>query len=176
MKSKTQYSSGSKLLHWLIAVIVIVMLSGSFFLEDLPETIKSTAIMLHKSFGLTILGLMVLRLVWIIRSGKPALPSAVPRWERYLSHAIQHSLYLLLFLMPVCGWIMSVAAAHTPTYFGLFEVPFPGIVANKALSNWMFSAHETIAWIIIGLLVLHVAGALKHLFIDKDNVFQKMWP
>ena len=175
MTKSDHYSSGSKLFHWLIALIVLLMLSVSFFLENLPEAIKPTAIMFHKSFGLTVLGLMILRIIWIIHTGKPKLPSTVPLWERALSHFVQYSLYLLLLLMPICGWIMSVAANHIPSFFGLFNLPLPGITPDKALSSWMFAAHRNIAFIIIGLLVLHIAGALKHYWIEKDNVLQKMW-
>lgn len=175
MEKIKRYSVGSKLFHWLVALIVLTMLSVSFFLDELPGTIKSTAIMFHKSFGLTILLLMILRSFWIIHRGKPTLPATVARWERYLSHAVQYSLYLFLFLMPICGWVMSVAANKTPVFFGFFNVPLPFIAPNKALSQWMFSAHETIAFIIIALLCLHVAGALKHYFIDRDKVLQRMW-
>ena len=175
MEKSKEYSLGSKWLHWLIALIVLTMLSVSFFLEDLSGSIKPTAILFHKSFGLTVLLLMVLRSFWILYRGKPALPATVAPWERALSHFVQYSLYLLLFLMPICGWVMSVAADKTPSFFGLFSGPLPWIAPNKALAQWMFSAHETIAWIIITLLFLHIAGALKHYFIDKDKVLNRMW-
>ena len=168
------YSPASKLFHWLVALIVLTMLSVSFFLDVLPGTIKPTAILIHKSFGLTVLLLMVLRTLWILHSGKPALPATVAPWERALSHVVQYSLYLFLFLMPICGWVMSVAANKTPVYFGLFQVPLPFIAPSKPLAQWMFSAHRTIAFIIIALLCLHVAGALKHYFIDRDKVLQRM--
>src|SRR3990167_498034 len=161
MEKTIVYSPGSKIFHWLIALIVLTMLSGSFFLGDLPVTIKPTAIMFHKSFGLTVLLLMILRALWIIHRGKPALPATVASWERHLSHAVQYSLYFFLLLMPLCGWMMSVAADKTPSYFGLFNVPIPWITPDKSLAEWLFSAHQTIAWIIIALLCLHVAGALK---------------
>ncbi len=175
MGKTTVYSLGSKLFHWLIAVIVIAMLSVSFFLDDLSGAIKPTAIMLHKSLGLTVFLLMILRAFWIVHTGKPALPTTVARWERCLSHLVQYSLYLFLLLMPLCGWIMSIAANKTPSFFGMFNAPLPWIVPNKALAQWMFSAHETIAWIIIALLCLHIAGALKHYFMDRDKVLQRMW-
>ena len=78
--------------------------------------------------------------------------------------------------MPLSGWIMSVAADKIPRYFGLFSVPFPGIAPNKSLADTMSESHEIIAWIIIGFIVLHVAGALKHHFIDKDHVLKSMLP
>ena len=174
-KQVPNYSTGSKWIHWLVALIVISMLAGSFFLDDVPEQYKGRAYMIHKSVGLTVLFLMILRLFWIRYRGKPALPVSVSAWERFLSHLVQYSLYVFVILMPLCGWIMSVAANRTPVFFGLFPVPIPGIAPNKALSQLMLQAHITIAWIIIALLVLHIAGALKHHFIDKDDVLRRMW-
>lgn len=132
--------------------------------------------MVHKSIGLSILLLVVLRIIWIIHSGRPPLPENVPLWERVFSRIVQYALYLFLILMPLSGWIMSVAANRTPKYFGFFNVPFPGIPTDKGLSKLMFEFHETIAWILIVLIALHVAGALKHHFIDKDDVLKKMMP
>lgn len=78
--------------------------------------------------------------------------------------------------MPLSGWIMSVAANRIPSYFTLFKVPFPGVVPNEAVAELMEQVHNTIAWIIIVLLVIHTAGAIKHHFIDKDDVLRRMLP
>ena len=171
----TRYSAGSKLFHWLIAIIVISMLSFSFFLDDIPEQYQSLAYMIHKSIGLTILCLMIMRLVWIHHAGKPALPKSVPMWQRFVARTVQYSLYIFLLAMPMTGWIMSVAANRTPTFFGLFNVPLP-IAPDEALAKFMNQTHTIIAWILIALIVLHIAGALKHYFIDKDHVLQSMLP
>ncbi|MCC5015998.1 MULTISPECIES: cytochrome b [unclassified Legionella] len=170
------YSSGSKFIHWFVALIVICMLAGSFFLGDLPEHYQPSAYMLHKSFGLTILFLMIIRLFWIAYRGKPALPASVPAWQKFLAHSVQYSLYFFVILMPLSGWIMSVAANRIPSYFTLFKVPFPGVVPNEAVAELMEQVHNTIAWIIIVLLVIHTAGAIKHHFIDKDDVLRRMLP
>ena len=168
------YSRGSRVFHWLIALLVILMLSGSFFLDDLPDRYISTAFMMHKSVGISILFLMVMRIFWIHHCGKPALPASMPVAERILARVVQYSLYASLLLMPLCGWIMSVAAQKTPSFFGLFSLPLPFIPANKNLSSLMETCHVTGAWIIITLLTLHIAGALKHHFIDKDRVMRSM--
>ena len=170
----TSYTKTSKWLHWIVAVIVLLMLSGSFFLSDIAEHYQSMAYMLHKSTGLTVLLLMLVRLTWIIHTGKPALPSSVSMWERSLSRFVQFSLYVFLIAMPLCGWVMSVAANRVPVYFGLFKLPLYGIPVNKALSEFMAQSHTTIAWILIALITLHIAGSLKHYFIDKDNVLNRM--
>lgn len=175
MNGVKRYSTGSKLLHWVIAIIVITMLSLSFFLDDVPDEYKSTAFMMHKSFGLTVLILMIIRFVWILHKGKPSLPISIPLWEKILSHLVQYSFYILLIAMPICGWIMSVAGGRVPTFFGLFYLPLP-IAENKPLSKLMLQCHQIIAWILIVLIILHVAGAIKHHFIDKDKVLRRMLP
>ena len=171
----TSYSKGSIWLHWLVSVPVILMLSFSFFLEDIPEHYQPFAYMIHKSVGLTILFLMLARLFWIVHTGKPKLPASVSKWEKWLSSFVQYSLYFFLFAQTFCGWIMSVANNRTPTFFGLFEMPFYRIPVSKTLGHTLEDAHTIIAWILIALITLHVAGALK-LFIDKDTVINRMLP
>lgn len=175
-KLVSSYSPGSKILHWVIALIVITMLTGSFFIESLPKEYIGSAFMWHKSFGITVLFLMLLRLVWIVIKGKPALPVTVPAWERIFSHIVHYALYFFVILMPICGWIMSMAGDRIPNFFGLIKLPLPWISPNKELAELMAQAHNTIAWIIIALLILHIAGALKHHFINKDKVLRRMLP
>ncbi len=171
----TRYSAVLKFFHWLIAFVVIAMLSGSFFLDDLPEQYQSGAYMAHKSLGLTVLFLMIARFLWVQYSGKPELPATVSMFEKVVSRVVQYSFYLFLIAMPICGWVMSVAANRVPSYFGLFRMPLP-IATNKILANIMDQAHKTIAWILIVLIILHIAGAMKHHFIDKDTVLKRMLP
>ena len=175
-KSAVKYSSLSKVFHWGIALAVIAMLTIGFFLDDVPTQFKGTAYMLHKSTGITILFLMILRLIFINASGKPALPNAMKLWEKVLSRFVQYSFYLLLLIMPLSGWIMSVAGNKIPVYFGMFKAPLPWIESNKQLAKVMDKTHEVIAWILIAFIVLHILGALKHHFIDKDNILRTMLP
>lgn len=175
MKRALQYCAGSKVLHWLIALIVISMLSLSFFLSDLAKDYQPSAYLIHKSFGLTVLGLMILRVIWIFKGGKPRLPDTVPMWQQYLARFVQNLLYFFLFAMPLTGWVMSVAAGRVPNYFGLFPVPLP-IQPDKGLAETMSIMHTAIAWTLIFLIVLHIAGALKHYIINKDQVLQTMLP
>jgi cytochrome b561 len=172
----TKYSSLSKLFHWVIALAVILMLSAGFFLDDLPEQFQGTAYMLHKSTGITLLFLMLLRFIWIHAVGKPALPTAMRLWEKMLSRVVQYGLYLLLIMMPLSGWIMSVAENRDPIYFGLFKASLPWVGENQSLSKFMAESHETIAWILIAFITLHILGALKHHFINKDTILRRMLP
>ncbi|KTD08155.1 cytochrome b [Legionella jamestowniensis] len=171
-----EYSPSFKFIHWLIALLVILMLSAGFFLEDLPEQYIGSAFMVHKSIGITILFLMIFRLVWVSHKGKLPLPESVPLWEKIFSRLVQYSFYLFLILMPLSGWIMSVAGERIPAYFGLFSMPLPWIKPDKQLAHFMEEVHGIIAWVLIGLIVLHIVGALKHHFYDKDNVLLTMLP
>ena len=102
MRQKVKgYSKGSKFFHWLVATIVIAMLSVSFFLGDLPEQYQPSAYMIHKSFGLTVLFLVFVLFFWVQYTGKPALAKSVPLWQKILAHIVQYSLYVLLIFMPV---------------------------------------------------------------------------
>ncbi|CAM2873681.1 cytochrome b [Legionella worsleiensis] len=170
------YSSVTKFFHWLIALLVIGMLCMGFFLEDIPEQYQGTAYMLHKSTGITLLFLMLMRAVWVGISGKPALPSSIKPWEKKLARFVQYGFYVLLFIMPMSGWIMSVAADRVPSYFGLFKMPLPWITPDTSLVELMKDSHEVIAWILILFICLHVLGALKHHFIDKNNILRRMLP
>ncbi|MFA5959170.1 MAG: cytochrome b [Tatlockia sp.] len=168
------YSRGSIILHWLIAVIVMIMLSGSYFLDDLPEQYIGTAFLIHKSVGITVFFLMGLRVLWLWMYGKPKLPQTMSMWQKALAHTVQYAMVIGLFLMPLCGWIMSVAANKIPSYFGLFSLPLPWIEPSKALASFMKESHNTIAWILIVLIIVHIIGALKHHYIDKDTIFRRM--
>ena len=172
----TGYSPLSKWFHWIIAMVVIAMLSFSFFLDDMPNQYQPSAYMIHKSLGLTVLFLVFLRLIWIQYTGKPPLPTTVPAWQKFAARMVQYTLYFFLIAMPLSGWLMSVFADKIPIYFGLFPVPFPGAHPDKILSKLMDQSHKTIAWILIVLIVLHVLGAVKHHYIDKDNVLRRMLP
>ncbi|TAL63461.1 MAG: cytochrome b [Legionella sp.] len=169
------YSPLLRAFHWLIALTVIIMLIVGFLLDDVPDQYKAIAYMIHKSIGLTILWLMILRFIAVHAIGKPPLPVTVKTWERILSRVVQYGFYVLLILMPLSGWIMSVAADRVPTYFGFFKVPIPGLGPDKSLAELMANAHYIIACVLIGMIVLHVSGALKHHFIDKDRVLKSMW-
>lgn len=173
--SKGQYSPFSKWIHWLVALIVLPMLT-SFYLEDLPKLYKGNVIGLHKSLGLCVLLLMIIRIISLHVVGRPALPNTMARWEWWLSRTVQYALYLCLILMPLSGWIMSTAAGRPPHFFWLVVAPFPGISPDKALSDFMFEIHHVLAFVIIGLLIFHISGALKHLLIDKDSVMASMLP
>ena len=172
--SPSAYGSVSKTLHWLIALLIILMLAGGFFMDDIAnKSLKMTVFNLHKLTGILILVLMVCRLVWRLSNPRPDLAPQTPRFEKVMATLGHSLLYVLVIAMPLSGWIMSTAADHAPTLGGL-SLALPFIARSQALSALFYSYHQTIAWVIIAIIVLHVAAALKHHFIDKDQVLKGM--
>ena len=161
------YARPSKRLHWVIAMMVITLLCVGFCMGSLPESLQPRVYFLHKSLGLFVLALMLLRLVVIAYFGRPQLPAVVPVWERRMSRAIQYSLYLLLLAMPLSGWIMSSASGHVP-------IALPGIPLDEPLSQQADLVHCVLAWVISFFVCAHIAFGIRH-FYRRDTVFQRMW-
>ncbi len=170
------WGSVAKFLHWTIALMVILMMIGGNLMDELPngpDKMKTYAI--HKSLGLTILSLMVLRLIWRAFDPRPADPPGMGNAARFASRAVHLAFYVLLIAMPLSGWLYNSASNFPLKWFGLFSVPaLSG--PDKALKAIALETHETIFWIILGVLVLHAAAALKHHFIDRDSVLRRMLP
>lgn len=170
------YGSIAKFFHWLIALLVIVLLPVGYFMGDIGDkSLKLQAFNLHKLFGLTVLALITLRLLWRWANPVPSLPLEMASWERLLEKTVKAFFYIALFVMPLSGWIFSTAAGHPP-HLGHYTLAAPFIPLSKTLADQIFNIHATFAVIIIGLLCLHIAGAFKHHFINKDNVLRRMLP
>ena len=165
------YSFRSQIMHAVIAITVLGLMAIGMTFKFLP----GAAYFWHKSFGLLVLLLMIFRIAFIFKDGRPDLPKKLAHWEKKLARKVQYSFYFLLVLMPLSGWIMSSASGHTPSFFGLFDLPFPGIEKNKAVESFFVWSHYYLAWIIGVMIVLHLSGNIKHYFIDKDKVIQTMW-
>jgi cytochrome b561 len=168
------YGSVAKFFHWLIFLLVFVMIVGGFFLDNVPKEYKGVIYNLHKLTGLLILSLMLLRLVWRWVNVKPALPNDMPRWQRISSRVIHELLYLLIIAMPIAGWVGS-SSAGKPPHIGDIAFGLP-IAKNEELIDTAFTMHGLIAYGIIALVCVHVAAALFHHYIRKDNTLRRMLP
>ncbi len=169
------YGIIAKSLHWVVGLLVIgAWCVGYYAMDMLPDTAtnKGTLIGLHKSVGMLILILLVLRLCWRLYDGVPKISTN----NKVISTAaltVHYFLYVALFVQTLSGWAMSSAAGYPPNLFGWFT--FPSLVAkNQSLSSTFFAMHNTTAWLLVVLLGLHVGGALFHHFILKDNTLRKM--
>ena len=174
-KTVLTYSYRSKVMHAIVALIIIGLLIIGSLLTYIPEAYQDQAYMLHKSFGLLVLMLMLLRIGFILRDGRPKLPASVSTWEKVLARGVQYLLYIVLLAMPISGWVMSVAANYIPQFFDLFPMDLPFVPKDKALASNFSSVHYYLAWLIFGLLILHFLGNIKHYFYDKDKLVSTMW-
>ena len=181
-----RYTGPAILFHWLIALGIVanVMLAWSW--PYVADANVRPMIDRHKSIGVTVLGLAVMRLLWRWAHPPPPYPAHYRAWERRTAHWTHVLLYVVMFAMPLSGWIMDSAykdaATHPMRWFGLFEFPRIGFVlrldpATKAQVHDLFgAAHYWIGWVVVALFALHVSGALKHQWLDRQPELQRMWP
>ncbi len=168
------YGIVAQTLHWLIAALVIVQFVLGVKAAGLPLSLERLILLArHKSLGLTLFALVILRLAWRIYSPPPPQPSQAPlRTAAQLSHGL---LYALLLAMPIIGWLLSSASSLTVSWFGLFSLPNP-VIPDRRLAHWMLLTHQTMAWLLLAVIILHIGAAFWHHFILKDNVLTRMLP
>lgn len=174
--SRLQYGAISKTLHWLIVLLLIVQYSLGWYADTLPLGLEQLVVMArHKSFGITILLLASIRLLWRWSNPVPELPPHTPRWESLAAQGSHFLLYALLFAMPLVGWLTSSAANFSVSYFGLFTLP-DMLAPDEGVAHLLEETHETLAWVLLTVIVVHVLAALRHHFWLKDNVLRRMLP
>ena len=171
-----RYSGVAMLAHWLIALMLAGAFTVGFYMVDLrmsPEKLKLFS--WHKWAGVTIFLLVALRLGWRLLRPPPPLPGQMPGWEKQAADISHHLLYLLMFAMPLSGWLMSSAKGMQTVWFGV--LPLPDLLSkNPPLGKALEEVHATLAWIFLGVIALHVLAALKHLLLDRDEVMARMVP
>jgi cytochrome b561 len=165
----------AQLLHWTIVVLIIVQFTLAALAEDLPPLKKLGMLARHKSVGLTILALAILRLAWRSLNPRPALPDTLKPYQRVLARWTHALMYLLLFAMPLSGWMMSSARGFPVSWFGFFQLP-DLVPKNRALYEALLTTHGTLAVALGALVTLHAAAALTHHFMLKDDVLRRMLP
>lgn len=186
MGSNGKYGGVAIALHWIIAFGIVTNVALAWIWPHLADESVRPAIDFHKSLGITLLGFAIMRLLWRLTHRPPPMPPGYQRWEIGLSHATHWTLYLLIFAMPLSGWIMDSAwkdAATHPMYlFSGFEWPRIGWVMalppeTKEHMHDLFGAtHIWASYLLYALFFLHVAGALKHQFFDGERELQRMLP
>lgn len=185
--SQQRYTAVAIALHWIIAFAIIGMIAVGWTMETLQHgdlearALYQQVVQLHKSFGITILLLSVARVIWrLMNPPPPEVP--MPGWQALAASAVHVLFYVLIIAMPLSGWIMaSSSAAFETRYFGLVDIRLPilptlPMESREGIENAAGSLHSAFAWVIVGLLVLHVAAALKHQLIDRDGLLARMAP
>lgn len=181
-----RYTRTAIMLHWLIALFIFINVALVWTVDYLPEDFVRPVINTHKSFGITVLGLALMRILWRATHPAPPLPASYPRWERLSAHAAHWILYALIFCLPLSGWMHDSAWKDAPSHpmflFGL--VPWPRIPwllsINPADKDYWHDllglVHKSFSYVLYAMFVLHVAGAVKHQWFDKEPELQRMLP
>jgi len=182
---RDRYSHVAIALHWTIAVLLLSNIGIAWYFNTLHGMARLSPIALHQSIGLTVLVLSVARLVWRLVNPPPKLPGYVSGWERVLSTIVHWGFYVVMIGLPLTGWAMrSASPLHHILPIKLFFIPWPAIgpLASmapdqaKSAEHLFEAAHGLLGKLAYGLIVLHVAGALKHQFVSRDDVVARMIP
>jgi cytochrome b561 len=179
-----RYTRIAVVLHWVIAVLIVGNVALALGADSLPDAWVRPVIDTHKSIGITVLGLAVLRLLWRVGHPAPPLPDDYPRWQRIAAHVVHVALYGLILALPLSGWMhdsaWNAAATHPMKLFNL--VPWPRIswilnlpAEEKERLHTVFgNAHTWLGYALYAMFALHVGAALKHQFIDKHRELQRI--
>lgn len=173
-----RYSAVAMTLHWIIAFALVYQLILGFSLDGIPREERGAYMGVHKSLGITILLLSVLRLAWRLTHKPPPLPADLKPWERMLSRGVHAGFYVLLIGAPLGGWAMSTASTRAPpvSFWGWFELPGLPVPESDELAKQLAAGHAAAGAIAVILIALHLAGVLKHMFVDGNNVLWRMVP
>jgi cytochrome b561 len=171
-----RYTGVAQFLHWLIAALIVTQFALAWSAEDLPLGVHKLALFArHKSFGMTILMLAIVRLGWRFANPAPELPDGMTPAERFLARATHLAFYVLLFAMPITGWLMSSAKNYSVSWFGLFT--WPNLIGkDEAAFDALKTTHDYLSDVLLAIAILHVLAALKHHFWNKDDVLLRMLP
>ena len=174
--TKSSWGAVTQVLHWLVVLAVLCQLTLGFVLGSLsseaPLWVRLFPV--HTTFGLSIFSLMVLRLLWRVANPVPELPDTLAPWQKRLARTNHWLFYILLIGMPIGGYLLVSAHGHPVPFFGA-QLP-AAIPESKALQGPIMTLHEIGAFVLIALIVLHVAAALRHALLLKDGVLRRMTP
>ena len=177
----------TRIMHWVMAGLILFLLGLGFWISDfetdIARQIKLT--FMHKSFGFTVFIMAVLRVIWrLFNPHTPAMPSEMPQWQQKVARSTHIALYFFMFALPLSGWLMASSSplndegAYPIRFpnmvFGLFEMPDPFVIGSRELSELFHTAHFAFAVALCAILLAHVGAALKHHFIERDNILKRM--
>lgn len=173
-KTDWRYGKPAIVLHWLLALLITFLVGLGWYMmaiEDQPNS--GWYFNLHKSFGLIAFGLILARIIWRLGHKPAALPERLPAWQVKISTLTHWLLYAAMFVMPITGFIGASLGKDGVAFFGA-DLP-RWLNQNSNLAEQFIYIHENAAWVLVALVVVHAMAGLKHLLIDKDGVFQRMW-
>jgi len=174
--TQDRYGAIAQLLHWLVVLGILLQFIWAWRIDETDSIRQQFALVVeHKSIGMTVLGLAIIRLLWRAFNPPPPYPSSMAGWERTAASITHWLLYAMILLMPLSGWAWSTAAGYGAEFYGLLDIP--GFVpVNEDLADVLEEVHEALAIAIPVVAGVHIAAALRHHFVLKDNVLRRMLP
>lgn len=171
-----RYGNVAISLHWLVALLIFSGWSMGFYMADLklsPDKLKLYS--WHKWIGITVLTLACLRAAWRVTHAPPPPNPAHPPWQRFAAQVAHIGLYVLLFAIPLSGWMFSSASGYPVKYLGV--IPLPDLVGkSKELANLLKDVHGWLAWALAAIVAVHIGGALQHHIFHRDDTLARMLP
>lgn len=174
MSTRMHYSAAAIVLHWLVALLLLVAFPLGVYMHELPlSPDKLKLYSYHKWLGITVLMLVAIRLSWRLTHTPPPLQADIASWQRRASAIVHGLMYLLMLAIPLSGWLMSSAKGFQTVWFGV--LPLPDLVGkNRELGDLLAEVHEALNFTLLALVVLHVGAALQHHFIERRPFLQRM--
>lgn len=175
-RNDERWGAVSQSFHWLIVIGIVVMAILGLTMTEMrtsPDKVQLYAV--HKSIGLTILALVALRLLWRLFAGTPPRIATIPTWQHHIAKLSHFGLYVLLFAVPISGWVLNSASGFPLWWFGLFRVP---AIAGKDhdLHELAEQVHEVLFWALILLALVHASAAIYHHLFQRDATLERMLP
>jgi cytochrome b561 len=175
-----RYGAVSLLMHWGMAVLLVVLLAMGWYMVQLPDAgfdrEKIRLILAHKSLGMLALLLVLARIAWRNVTVRPPLPATVPDWQKSAAYFVHLCFYALMLALPLTGWLMSSAGGF-PVYLWLDEGLLPALIReNPSLFRLLIELHRWLAYALLVLLLAHAGAALAHHFVRRDDTLRKMLP
>jgi cytochrome b561 len=172
-----RYTKPAMVLHWLIALLIVAAFTMGLVMVDIPgfTPTKLKYFSWHKWMGVTVLALAALRLLWRRANRPPAHPAGMAPWQAKAADATHVALYVLMFAVPLSGYLYTTAAGVPVVYLGLWQIP-AAFGADPALKEVLKPVHYWLNMALAALVAMHVAAALKHHFVDRDDVLKRMLP
>lgn len=174
--TETRFGIIAILLHWIMAILIVGLLALGLYMTNIPISVQKLKLYgWHKEFGILALMLLIVRLTWRLRNTTPSL-NGLRRWETIAARVVHGAFYILMLVLPISGWLITSAAGLPVSFFGWFLLP--NLIDANTTQRLLFTEiHEWLSYALIAVFCMHVSAALKHYFINKDTIMQRMlWP
>jgi cytochrome b561 len=172
----TRYGSVAIILHWVMALLIIGLLALGLIMVRLPISLQKLRFFgWHKEYGLLVLLLIVVRIIWRISNVVPLLPPSLANWQKQTAHLVHFAFYFFMLAMPITGWIITSSAGLPASFFGIAVLP-DLVLPNENTRQLFTEIHKWLGYSLIAVICMHVGAALQHHFIYKDDILRRILP